>query len=104
MTETAVKSTKKKSTASKKKRKSFSRAKSRLLTDMIDAESVEIHKMIKKKNPSYPSLPKFLLNAKHKVKVYKDKGLQESVLRGFYKRVSNWHKTNSLVFSSTEGE
>lgn len=90
----------------KKKTKRVSRppARNKILTDMISEEEVEVHKMIKKRNPSYPSLPKFLLSLKHKRKAYKDKGLQESVLRGFYQRVSNWRKTNELVFETIEGE
>lgn len=90
----------------KKKKKKPGRppAENKLLTDNINQEDVEMHKLIKKRNPSYPSLPKFILNTRHKMKIYKDKGLQESVLRGFHKRVSNWHETNELVFVSTEGE
>lgn len=54
-------------------------------------DQIGYHKSMKTKHPNYPRLPKFILKSKspsyEKLDAY-----QESCLRGFYGRVSNWFK------------
>jgi shikimate kinase len=65
---------------------------------LMEDEEIKLHKDMKKRNPTYPKLPKFLVNKKHKPTMYKkNKGLQESVMRGFYKRLSNWKRSNHII-------
>lgn len=48
------------------------------------------HKEMKEKNPSYPRLPKVLVDDEKRMK--SEPGLRKSALRGFLGRVDNWKK------------
>ena len=53
------------------------------------------HEKLKKKIPEYPALPRFITHKSEKKYREFDKGLKESTIRGFKKRLSNWLKDDN---------
>lgn len=64
----------------------------------MNEDEIKEHKLNKKKDASYPKLPKFILkNNKQLTQKH-----NESVLRGFYKRLNNWKLNKEIKTETTE--
>lgn len=59
-------------------------------------QQVKGHEAMKKKFPNYPKLPKFILKRNDKSYTVPNEGLRKSCVMGFYGRVENWYKQNSI--------
>lgn len=60
-------------------------------------QEIKLHEAKKSMDATYPKLPKFILERNRTGYKKPNKELQESCLRGFYKRVNNWERTKALV-------
>ena len=67
------------------------------ISNDLTEEDIKIFELLKKNDPSFPSLPRFIRNPNHKPKIYKDKDLQRSVTGGFLKRVQNWNNAKAQL-------
>lgn len=61
----------------------------------MNQAEIAVHEKIKKKIPHYPALPRFITHKDSKKYNGFDKGLKESCIRGFRKRLSNWLKDDN---------
>lgn len=59
---------------------------------MLGKSEIQEHASMKKKFPSYPRLPLFILKQDEKNYKEPNEGLKEACIRGFLGRVENWKK------------
>lgn len=58
--------------------------------NLMTKEQIDAHSAMKRMNPSYPKLPKFILNRSNPGYNRPNKGLMDSCTRGFLSRVNRW--------------